>query len=95
MDELRRVASEGVSEAELAKARNIMIADYWRGLATIDGKASALGNAEVFLGDYERAFALPEELAAVTAVEIQRVAASVFRDGNRTVGVLRSPEEGQ
>ena len=54
--ELRRVADDGVTEAELDKARNIMIADFWRELATIDGKASMIGNAEVFLGDYEARF---------------------------------------
>jgi len=66
LDELDKIANEGISAAELDKARNIMIADYWRGLATIDGKASALGNAEVFLGDYQRAFSLPDELAAIS-----------------------------
>ena len=91
LEELQRIATEGVSAAELEKARNIMIADYWRGLATIDGKASALGNAEVFLGDYQRAFSLPDELAAIGAEEIQSVAASVFDRRKMTVGVLRSP----
>lgn len=90
LEELDRVAADGVTEAELAKARNIMIADYWRGLATIDGKASALGNAEVFLGDYERAFSLPHELAGITSEQIQEVAAKVFRRNNMTVGVLMS-----
>jgi len=70
-----------------------MIADYWRGLATIDGKASALGNAEVFLGDYQRAFSLPDELAAIGVEQIQQVAAAVFDQNKMTVGVLRSPAE--
>jgi len=91
LEELQRIATESVSAAELEKARNIMIADYWRGLATIDGKASALGNAEVFLGDYQRAFSLPDELAAISAEDIQSVAASVFDRRKMTVGVLRSP----
>jgi len=91
LEELARVGSDGITEAELEKARNIMIADYWRGMATIEGKASAIGNAEVFLGNYERAFSLPDELAAVTAADIQQVAASVFDHSSMTVGVLRSP----
>jgi len=93
LDELDKVATEGISAAELEKARNIMIADYWRGLATIDGKASALGTAEVFLGDYQRAFSLPNELAAINAEQIQSVAASVFDSRKMTVGVLRSAVE--
>ena len=91
---LDRVAEEGITEAELQKARNIMIADYWRSLSTIDGKAAALGRAEVFFGDYQQAFSLPDQLAAVTAAEIQQAAANVFRRANMTVGVLRSPETG-
>ena len=92
LEELDRVAREGVTEAELLKAQNIMGADYWRGLATINGKASALGKAEVFLGDYQRAFSLPDEITAVTAAEVQRVAAKVFDTKKMTVGVLRSPQ---
>jgi zinc protease len=91
---LDRVAEEGITEAELQKARNIMIADYWRSLSTIDGKAAALGRAEVFFGDYQQAFSLPDQLAAVTAAEIQQAAANVFRRANMTVGVLRSPDAG-
>ena len=93
LDELARIANEGVSEAELEKARNLMIADYWRGMATIDGKASALGNAEVFFGDYERAFSLPDELGAITAEGVRDVAAAVFNTNRMTVGVLQSPDE--
>ncbi len=93
LEELQQVADEGISDAELQKARNIMIADYWRGLSTINGKASALGNAEVFLGDYQLAFSLPDELSAITAEKIQEVAASVFDRRKMTVGVLQSPVE--
>ena len=41
--ELERVAAEGVGEDELAKARNMALADYWRSMATISGKAAGLG----------------------------------------------------
>ncbi len=90
---LLTVADDGVSETELTKARNIMLADYWRSLATIDGKASVLGNAEVFLGDYELAFSLPEKLQQVTVEDIRRVARQLFQAERMTVGVLRSGEE--
>ena len=94
LEELQRIATDGVTGAELAKARNIMVADYWRQLATIDGKASIIGNAEVFLGDYERAFALPDELEAITVEQLREVAAKVFDPRHMTVGVLRSAAEG-
>lgn len=96
LEELGRIANDGITEAELQKARNIMIADHWRDLSTINGKAAALGRAEVFHGDYQLAFSLPDELAAVTAAQIQQVASDIFDTDSMTVGVLRSPaQEGE
>ena len=91
LDELQRIVEEGVSEAELAKARNIMLADHWRELATIAGKAEMLGQYEVFHGDYEKLFGLPDALDAVSADDLRAVAATVFRTRNMTVGVLHTP----
>lgn len=94
LEELQKVATEGVSEAELTKARNIVLADFWRGLATINGKASALGQYEVFLGDYELLFDVPAQTESVTVGDLQ-AAAAIFRAENMTVGVLRpAPGDG-
>ncbi len=93
LEELDRVANEGITDAELQKARNIMVADYWRSLSTINGKAAALGRAEVFRGDYQLAFSLPDELQAVTAAEVQQAAVDIFDRNSMTIGVLRSPAE--
>jgi len=93
LEELGRVASEGITEAELQKARNIMIADHWRGLSTINGKAAVLGRAEVFHGDYQLGFSLPDELATITVEQVREVAIDVFDRDSMTVGVLRSPEQ--
>jgi zinc protease len=78
---------------ELEKARNLRLASFWRSLQTINGKASALGNFEVFTGDYENLFAIPERLSETTAAELQAAAAAVFRRGNMTTGILRAPLE--
>jgi zinc protease len=91
LEELARVASEGVTSAELGKAKNILLAGFWRELATINGKASALGNYEVFTGSFENLFTEPDEITAVTREQLQAVAATVFRRGNMTIGVLRDP----
>ncbi len=92
LDELERVTQEGVTAEELEKARNLRLASFWRGLQTIGGKASALGNFEVFTGDYENLFAIPEKLTAVTPADLQAVARKVFREENMTVGILRAPD---
>ncbi len=91
IEELERVVREGVSAAELEKARNLRLAAFWRSLQTINGKASALGNFHVFTGDYENLFAVPGDLAETTPERLQAVAAKVFRHNNMTVGVLRAP----
>ena len=91
MEELARVAAEGVSEDELAKARNMALADYWRSMATIDGKAAGLGRAAVFHGGYEKLFDLPGNIEAVSAADLKAVAASVFRRDNATIGTLYAP----
>jgi zinc protease len=90
------VVTKGVTAEELTKARNLRIASFWRSLQTINGKASALGRYEVFTGDYENLFAVPEQLGAATAADLQAVAAKVFLRSNMTVGVLRAPpDEGE
>ena len=85
---LADIGSNGVSDEELVKARNIFAANFWRELATIDGKASWLGEFEVFRGGYERLFAVDDEVSAITAEQVRAVAASVFRPTNATVGTL-------
>jgi zinc protease len=91
--ELDRVVTDGVTNEELNKARNLRLASFWRSLQTINGKASAIGDFETFTGDYENLFAVPARLSETTAEELQAVAAKVFRRGNMTIGVLRAPPE--
>jgi zinc protease len=91
LEQLEAVAVAGVTEAELRKAKNIVLADFWRGLATINGKASALGNFEVFGGGYEKLFSMPERIETYTSDDLKAVAARVFRRNNMTVGTLDSP----
>lgn len=88
-DELARVANAGVSAAELEKARNFKLASFWRGLATINGKARALGEYEVFHGDYRKLFDAPAAYAAVTPVQVQALAKKILRVQNRTTGLLK------
>jgi zinc protease len=89
--ELRRIATDGVSDAELAKARKQQIAAFWRGMATISGKAQALGTYEVFHGDHRKLFDAPARYAAVTADDLKRVATRYLHANNRTVGTVLPP----
>ena len=91
LEELARIGGEGVTEAELEKARNIALADFWRSIATINGKAAGLGEAAVFRGSYERLFDLPEDIETLSPDDIKAVAAAVFRRSNATIGTLYAP----
>jgi len=86
--EIERVRSDGITPQELARARSQALADFWRGLATIDGKAQALGSYAVLQGGYERLFDAPGAYESVTADDIRKLATELLRRGNRTVGVL-------
>ena len=88
--EIERLLKDGVTADELARARNQALADFWRGLTTIDGKAQALGNYAVLRGGYQRLFDAPRAYEAVTREEIQKLAGELLQSSNRTVGVLTS-----
>jgi zinc protease len=92
-EEVARLAMEGPTAVELAKARNQALAGFWRGLETISGKAQALGEYEVFHGDYRKLFTAPAEYEGITAEDVKTAAAKVLRRGNRTVGVLVARQE--
>lgn len=98
-EELARVAKDGITEAELIKARNQQVAAFYRSLKTIAGKANLLGQFEIYHGDHRKLFTAVEELEKVTAADVQRVAAQYFGETNRTVGTLipeaRRPEAAQ
>ena len=70
--------SDGVTEQELRRAKNIVAADFWRGVSTIDGKARLLGEYAVMHGDYRLLFAAPERLRARHARGRARDCAQVF-----------------
>ena len=88
-DELAKIARDGVSADELAKARNLKASAFWRGMATINGKARALGTYEVFNGDYRKLFDAPTAYDAVSAADVQALAKRILRIQNRTTGLLK------
>ncbi len=91
--ELAAVATDGVTEAELERARNLATVGLWKKLATIDGKAQLLGEYEVFHGDWSRLFEAPARIAEVTAEELRTVAREILDNRRRTLGVLMPAEE--
>jgi zinc protease len=91
--EIARLAQDGPTAVEITKARNQALVGFWHGLETISGKAQALGQYEVFHGDYRKLFGAPAEYESITAEEVRNAAAAVLRRENRTVGVLEPRTE--
>jgi zinc protease len=96
-EELDRVKSQPVTDQELEKAKNILLADFYRQMKTINGKANTIGSYEVFFGDYRKLFTAAEEYKKVTKDDVKRVAQKYFSDKNRTVATLvpERQEEGK
>jgi zinc protease len=83
--ELDKLQAEGITAAELDKARNLLLADALGARETAEGRAFALGEAAVSFGDPERVNTDLARLAAVTAADVQRVARKYFTAENRVV----------
>ena len=86
--ELSGIATAGLSDADLERARNLNAAGFWKQLSTIDGKAHLLGEYEALRGGWHNLFQAPERHAAVTRQEICTAARLLLNPGRRTVGML-------
>jgi len=86
--QIEAIVSKGVTDKELQKVKNQKLMEFYRRLETINGKASSLGNFEVFFGDYRKMFEAPDAYQKVTPQDIQRVATKYLTERNRTVGYL-------
>ena len=85
---LADVVANGVTAAELSRAKNLNAAGFWKKLATIDGKAQLLGEYEIFHGDWAKLFAAPAQFEKVTLEDIHAVAREILDPKRRTAGVL-------
>lgn len=95
--ELKKMQDAPVTKAELDKAVNQLVANALRERETNSGKAFAIGNAAVLVGDAGRVNTDIERLQSVTAADVQRVMKKYFTDTNRVVityqGEAQKPEE--
>jgi predicted Zn-dependent peptidase len=87
-EELARVASDGVSERELQKAKNNLSAQLLRELGTNNGRAHALGHYEALLGGWREGLALSGRYERVTAQHVKDVAAKYLTPARRSVVTL-------
>ncbi|MET0648251.1 MAG: pitrilysin family protein [Pyrinomonadaceae bacterium] len=91
--ELKRIQSEPVTKAELDKAVNQLVANALRERETNSGKAFAIGQAAVIVGDAKRVNTDIERLQAITAADVQRVMKKYFTDANRLVITYQAEQQ--
>jgi len=91
--EVNKIIENGVSQRELDKVKNKAQVDFYRTLATINGKSDTLGSYELYFGSYKDMFSATQMMAAVTTEQVQAVAKKYLRRANRTVGVLGAQED--
>jgi zinc protease len=85
LDELKNVATKGITPRELEKAKNRMKSEFVFGLESNLSRASRLAEFEVFHGDAKLLLTELERYTKVTAEDVKRVAAQYFVPTNRTV----------
>ncbi len=83
--EISGFLAKPVTAQELTKAKNQVITGALRARETNDGTALALGNAAVVLGDPEAVNTEIQQLQAVTAQDVQRVARQYLTNKNLVV----------
>ncbi len=87
--EVVRVAREGVTEAELTRVKTRWVASEIYKLDSIMNQARELGGYWLQGMPMDAGERLIERLRAVTAAQVQAVAAKYFGDDQLTVGILR------
>lgn len=86
-EELRRLAADGPSSDEVAKAQSRLEADLLRELASLGGRAEALGHFEATAGDFSQVMKQVGRWGAVGEADVRRVVGAYLADRNRTVVV--------
>jgi zinc protease len=87
-EEIENLKNTLISDRELEKAKNNRLAEFYREVRTINGRANTIGTYEVFMGDYNKLFGAAKSYSAVTKEDVQRVAKKYFGANNRTVATL-------
>ncbi len=86
--EITRVQNEGVSAAELKRAKAQLLASQVYKLDSMFGQAIEIGQTEAVGLSYKQIDRMLEKLQKVTAAEVQAVAKKYFNDDMLTIGVL-------
>jgi predicted Zn-dependent peptidase len=92
--EVAQLAGAGPSPEELVAAQEYLEAKYLYRLQTAEGRAQAVAQASVLLGDAAGAALRPAAWRAVTAADVRRVASTYFAPERRNAVWLRPTSAG-
>ncbi|MBK9089877.1 MAG: insulinase family protein [Holophagales bacterium] len=93
-DEIERLKTEDVTDAELAMVKTRAKANLIRRLGDNQGLANQLGTYQARFGDWRDLFRDVERIDKVTKADIRRVAGEIFQAKNRTVARIETKVEG-
>ncbi|PQJ34249.1 peptidase M16 [Salinibacter sp. 10B] len=91
-DELDRITNEGITQAELERAKTRARADLIGSLDSNSGLARQFSQMEALTGDWRSIFRQLDALEKVTVDDVQRVAKNTFTRSNRTVALIKTTD---
>lgn len=91
--EIDKILEDGITDEELAGYKQRARAQFIQGLEGNTGMAAQLCWAEMILGDWRRLFTRLDEIGAITADEVQRVAQEYLVEKHRTVAMIVTEQD--
>src|SRR6059036_3862082 len=92
LDEIRKPASEGLTQEELARAKKKLIGQHQIAMQSNDSFGYQCALDELYGLGFDHYKSLEREVEAVTLDEIKRVAAKYFRDQPYVLATVRPPD---
>ncbi len=93
LEEIGKLASEGLTPEELARAKKKLIGQQQIANQSNDAFGYQCGLDELYGLGFANYKKLEEEIEAVTLDEVRRVAAKYFRDQSYVLAIVRPPEQ--
>src|SRR5881409_3486770 len=92
LDEIYKLASEGLTQEELARAKKKLIGQHQIAMQSNDSFGYQCALDELYGLGFDHYKSLEREVEAVTLAEIKRVAAKYFRDQPYVLATVRPPD---
>ena len=89
-EEIGKLKTQDVTDEELQMFKTRTKADLIRGLDSNEGLAQQLAIYQTRYGDWRELFRYLDRVDKVTKADVRRVANVVFKDTNRTVGIIHT-----